>query len=86
MQLNAVKEFLRIDHSDEDGYLNILLILARELCENYLRAEMPSEIPESINQAMLIIIGYFYENREGTKEGIPTVVYRLLDPYRKVAW
>lgn len=86
MQLETVKQFLRIDHDDEDSYLNILIILAKEICENYLRAEMPLEIPESMNQAMLIIIGYFYENREGTKEGIPDVVYALLLPYREAAW
>lgn len=86
MQLDTVKQFLRIDHNDEDNYLNILIILAKEMCENYLRAAMPSELPESMNQAMLIIIGYFYENREGTKEGLPEVVYTLLSPYREVSW
>ena len=32
--LDSVKEFLRIDHIEEDGYLNILILLAKEMCEN----------------------------------------------------
>ena len=79
--LDSVKEFLRIDHTEEDGYLNILILLAKEMCENYLRTDLPETLPESIRQAMLIIIAHFYEKRDG--EPVPQVVYRLLDTYRK---
>ena len=51
--LDTVKEFLRIDHTEEDGYLNILILLAKEMCENYLRTDLPETLPESIRQAML---------------------------------
>jgi hypothetical protein len=79
--LDSVKEFLRIDHTEEDGYLNILILLAKEMCENYLRTDLPETLPESIRQAMLIVIAHFYEKRGG--EPVPQVVYRLLDTYRK---
>jgi len=79
--LDSVKEFLRIDHTEEDGYLNILILLAKEMCENYLRTDLPETLPESIRQAMLIVIEHFYEKRDG--EPVPQVVYRLLDTYRK---
>jgi len=84
VKLTEVKEFLRIDGDAEDGYLRILVLLAAELCANYLRQPPPKKLPESVKQAQLLIIGYFYENRDGTKDGIPPVVYSLLDPYRKV--
>ncbi len=79
--LDTVKEFLRIDHTEEDGYLNILILLASEMAENYIRASLPETLPESIRQAMLITIAHFYEKRDG--EPVPRVVYRLLDTYRK---
>ena len=81
LSLDDVKEFLRIDHTAEDGYISVLLLLAKEMCENYLRSPLPEALPESIRQAMLLIISHFYEHRDGTP--VPAAVYRLLDTYRK---
>jgi len=46
-----------------------------------------SNIPQSIRQAMLLIVGHFYENREETIIGqpitrVPMAVKSLLAPYR----
>lgn len=84
--LNEVKQYLRLDTDCEDDYLNILIILAGEICENYTREPLPDRLHESYKQAMLIIIGYFFEHRDGTKEGLPKVIYVLLAPYRKAAF
>ena len=81
LTLDYVKEFLRIDHNEEDGYISVLLILAKELCENYMRKDIIEPMPESVRQAQLLVISHFYENRSG--EPIPETVYRLLDNYRK---
>ena len=81
MTLDYVKGFMRIDHDEEDGYLSVLLILAKEFCENYLRSDFPEPLPETIRQAQLLVISHFYENRNGTP--VPDTVYRLLDAYRK---
>ena len=81
LTLDEVKGFLRIDHNEEDGYISVLLLLAKELCENYLRKDIIEPMPESVRQAQLLVISHFYENRSGT--GVPDTVYRLLDAYRK---
>ena len=81
LKLDEVKGFLRIDHNEEDGYISVLLLLAKELCENYLRKDIIEPMPESVRQAQLLVISHFYENRSGT--GVPDTVYRLLDAYRK---
>ena len=81
-----VKEYLRLDTDAEDEYINILVLLAREMCENFTRREIPENLPESYKQAMFICIGYFFEQMSGTKEGIPRVFYTLLQPYRKAAF
>ena len=86
LKLSEVKEYLRIDGDAEDGYIKILILLSQEICENYMRKELPRRVPESVKQAQLLIIGYFYENREGTKDGIPPAVFALLNPYRKAAF
>ncbi len=81
LTVDYVKEFMRIDTDEEDGYLSVLLILAKEFCENYLRCDLPEPLPETVKQAELLVISHFYENRNGTP--IPDTVYRLLDAYRK---
>ena len=80
LKINDAKEFLRIVHNEEEGYLSVLLLLAHEMCENYLRAELPEQENECIRQAQLLIISHFYEHRDGTP--LPSAVYRLLDAYR----
>lgn len=80
LTLDYVKEFLRIDHNEEDGYISVLLLLAKELCENYLRTSLPTPVPEPVKQAQLLVISHFYENRTG--EQVSDAVYRLLDAYR----
>ena len=86
LKIDEVKQYLHLDSDAEDGYLRILVLLAEEMCENYTRLSLPEELPESYKQAMLVCIGYFFEQRDGTKAGIPSVFYTLLQPYRKAAF
>ena len=86
LKLPEVKEYLRFDSDFEDEYLKILILLSKEMCENYIRQKLPRRLPESIKQAQLLIIGYFFEHRDGTKDGIPPAVYALLNPYRKAVF
>ena len=82
--LAAVKSFLRIDGEEEDSLLASLIPVAREHCENYLNASLPTEVPTPVKQAQLLLISHFYEQRSG--ETIPPVVYALLAPYRNIHW
>ena len=86
LTIEEVKQYLHLDSDAEDDYLRILILLAGEMCENYTRLAMPDELPESYKQAMLVCIGYFFEQRDGTKNGIPSIFYTLLRPYRKAAF
>lgn len=80
LTIDEVKEFLRLDTDAEDGYVSVLVLLAKELCENYLRKELPPEQIESIRLAQLLVISHYFEHRDGTP--LPKAVYRLLDDYR----
>ena len=86
LTLDEVKQYMRLDTDAEDDYLRILILLSSEMCENYTRLPLPEELPESYKQAMLVCIGYFFEQRDGGKNGIPQVFYTLLRPYRKAAF
>lgn len=80
LKIDEVKEFLRLDSDSEDGYISVLMLLAKELCENYLRKELHTEQTESIRLAQLLVISHYFEHRDGTP--LPKAVYRLLDDYR----
>lgn len=82
--LAEVKEYLRIGGEEEDNLLATLISVAKSHCEDYLQASLPAEIPLPVKQAMLILVGHFYEQRAG--EAIPSVVYSLLSPYREHHW
>ena len=84
VSLSEVKVYLRIDGEEEDTLLATLISVAKSHCEDYLKAALPDEIPLPIKQAMLILVGHFYEQRVG--EDIPPVVYVLLSPYRAHLW
>ena len=84
LSLTEIKEYLRIDGEEENSLLTALLSAAISHSENYLQAPMPSETPTPVKQALLILIGHFYEQRAG--EDIPNVVYVLLSPYRAHLW
>ena len=84
LTLAEIKEYLRLDGEEENSLLTALLSAAIAHSENYLQAPLPSETPTPVKQALLILIGHFYEQRAG--EDIPNVVYVLLSPYRAHLW
>ena len=84
--IEEIKQYLHLDDDSEDEYIHILIILAAEICENYTREILPEELPKSYKQAMLMIIGYFFENREGSKNGMPPAIFYLLAPYLKAVF
>lgn len=84
VSLEEVKAYLRIDGEEENTLLATLISVAKSHCEDYLQAGLPSDVPTPIKQAMLILVGHFYEQRGG--ENIPKVVYDLLSPYRAHLW
>ena len=65
ISLTEAKAFLRLEYTDEDKYIESLIKTAREMCESYMRKQIDTaNCPERVRQAMLLIVGHFYENRE----------------------
>lgn len=92
LELQHIKEFLRIDGSEEDTLVTSLIIVAKELVEETLRCKLDEfeDMPETVNQAMMIVVATLYEERQvgNGKEGIGItdvldLVRRMLFAYRK---
>ncbi|HEY8390110.1 MAG TPA: head-tail connector protein [Clostridia bacterium] len=93
LELKEIKTFLRIDGDEDDRLLVSLSLTARELVEETLRQRLDEfeTIPETVRQAMLIVIATLYEERQVAKTGKDSVgmtnilelVRRMLFAYRK---
>ena len=95
LTLQETKEFLRLDGDDEDALVSSLIVTAKELVEETLRYKLMEfeEIPETVHQAMLIVVGTLYEERQIAKDksGVDIketldLVRRMLFAYRKEAF
>lgn len=76
-----MKQHLIIDHCDDDIYLADLITVAENAVCRDLNLHSLKEIedctgmlPASVIQAMLLLIGTLYANRESVTYGNPTVV------------
>ena len=65
--LEEIKNYLRIDGEEEDTLLAMLLITAKEHCENYLNEALPEELPSPIKQSLLILISHFLRAEDWRK-------------------
>lgn len=87
IDLDKAKEFLRVDHDDEDELIQDMIDSAAAYTLEYLNwaAEEGKEYPAPIISATLLMLGDLYENR--TTQA-PVQLYnnrtyeRLLSPYR----
>ena len=81
LDLAQVKQHLYIDHNDDDQYLADLITVAEDAVRRDLNLHSLCEIedstgmlPASVIQAMLLLIGSLYANRESITFGNPTRV------------
>lgn len=88
-----VKRHLIIDHTDDDLYLADLITVAEDAVKRDLNLfslkdieDCSGMLPPTVIQAMLLLIGTLYANRESVSYGNPTVVPHsynyLIDLYR----
>lgn len=92
IDLARVKLHLRVDGDEEDSLINGYLEAAKSHvsmhCDRELVEAAPVEpdqmgITPDVEQAILLLIGHWYDNREDAAVGVtPTAVERLLW-YRK---
>ena len=81
LSINDVKRHLIIDHNDDDLYLADLITVAEDAVRRDLNLYSLKDIedcngmlPASVMQAMLLLIGTLYANRESVTYGTPHTV------------
>ena len=62
--VDEVKTHLRIQHDEEDAYLTGLIVQAQGAAEDYCRTQFSDSAPEPVRLAVLLMAGFYYENRE----------------------
>lgn len=86
LTLQETKDFLRLDGDDEDALVSSLILTAKELIEEVLRRKLTEfkEVPETVHQAMLIVIGTLYEERQVAKDKSGVDIKETLDLVRRM--
>lgn len=79
--VEEMKQYLRIDFSEDDGLLGILISSAEELCASVARipAEEYLSLPnDNAKTAVLYAVAYLYEHREEADHHQLTIDLRSL--------
>ena len=87
ISLEEAKTHLRIEHNEEDEYLTGLIVQAQAAAEDYCRVQFSEvEPPEPVRLALLLFVGFYYENRDipdmTTYKAMRMAFDALLYPYR----
>jgi uncharacterized phage protein (predicted DNA packaging) len=89
LDLDSVKEYLRIDHTDDDNLLTTMLVAAKSFIQSYLNQKFTDfeEIPDEFTIACLALVSHWYEKREiqsekASKNELAYVFSGLLDLHR----
>ena len=84
--VDEVKAHLRIQHDEEDGFILSLIAQAQAAAEDYCRVSFEDDAPEPVRLAILLFVGFYYENRDlpdRTTYGTMRIAFQnLLYPYR----
>ena len=86
LDLSTIKQHLYIDHNNDDRYLCDLESVAEDAVRADLNLDSLEEIedetgmlPASVIQAMLLLVGTLYANRESVSYGSPVKVPHTYD-------
>lgn len=81
VSLDEVKEYLRVDHGDEDGLIGGLVDTAGRICMDVSRAVDEaafSQNGELAKTAVMYAVAYLYEHREAADHGELMLTLRSL--------
>ena len=84
--VDEVKTHQRIQHDEEDGYLESLIRQAQATAEDYCRVQFSEPAPEPVRLAVLLFVSHYYENRDNPDRVMYATMRvafeNLLYPYR----
>ena len=94
--VDEIKAHLRIEHDEEDGYIESLIKQAQAAAEDYCRVPfepvdeegvpIETNVPEPVRLAVILMTSFYYENRDipdmTTYKATRMAFDSLLYPYR----
>ena len=89
--VQSAKDYLRIEHNEEDDVIRKLIDAAEAAAGGYCRVafEEMDDVPETVKHAVLLYVGHYYENRENADResynAMRTAFENLLYPHRDPA-
>ena len=93
--VDEVKTHLRIEHNEEDEYIETLIKQSQTAAEDYCRVSFetdeegnPVDPPEPVRLAVILMTSFYYENRDipdmttykATRMAFDNLLYRYRDP------
>lgn len=87
VSLDTAKLYLRVDMDDDDDTVTRLIAAATGHLESIGVDCTTTPVPDAVEQAILMLVGHFYENREAVADAksaaVALGVDRLTAPYRE---
>ena len=88
VSVDEVKNHLRIQHDNENNYLESLVVQAQAAAEDFCRVTFDSNAPETVRLAVMLMVSHFYENRDNPDKQMYLTMRmafeNLLYPHRDV--
>ncbi|MEG0986682.1 MAG: head-tail connector protein [Clostridia bacterium] len=86
--LAELKTHLRVQHNDEDVYLESLIRQGQAAAEDFCRVAFTDPAPEPVRLAVLLMCAHYYENRDNPDKqmylAMRIAFENLLYPHRAV--
>ncbi|HLO11474.1 MAG TPA: head-tail connector protein [Pseudoneobacillus sp.] len=94
LELGFVKDYLKVDYTDEDNLISALTVAAQSYINTMLGYKVANEwtvrddIPDELTVAALMIIAHWYDNRQIQQAGtlgeeIKFAVSAIIDAYKR---
>ena len=88
IDVEQLKEHLRIEHNEEDDYIDTLIEQATVAAEDYCRVQFNEDAPAPVRLAIMLLASFYYENRDipdmTTYKATRMAFESLLYPYRDI--
>ena len=88
VSVDEVKSHLRIQHDDENSYIESLVVQAQAAAEDFCRVTFDINAPETVRLAVMLMVSHFYENRDNSDKQVYLTMRmafeNLLYPHRDV--
>lgn len=87
VSVDEMKPYLKVEHDEEDGILEGLIVQAQAAAEDYCRVQFDEgSCPAPVRLAIMLMVSHYFENRDNSDRFMYSTMLNsfknLLYPYR----